>query len=575
MFARLLILFYAIASYAVFLVSSLYAIGFVGNYLVPKSIDSGGATNLSEAIVVDLLLLGLFAIQHSIMARPAFKQWWARIFPVACQRSTYVLLSSLILLLLFWQWRPIPIPVWQIDGIAAWVLIGVYWLGWMIVFASTFMIDHFDLSGLRQAFFALRGAEVPGQSFKTPLLYKIVRHPLMLGFLLAFWATPEMTAGHLLFAIMTTAYILVGLQFEERDLIAEFGTTYQQYRRRVPMLLPRIFGSPPGGSATMRAVLCSAFTGPEDLRIGEIEEPKPASDEILIDVHAASVSFMDHLLVSGRYQMRPPTPFVPGTEAAGIVIAVGEKVTRFRPGDRVACGSWTGGYAERMIAKEWKSVRLPAGVAFETAATVWHNYGTAYYALVEGARAQHGETVFVTGAAGGVGLAAVDLAGHLGLRVIAGVGSDDKAGLVRGYGASDVINYRSEDLRERIKSITGGEGVDICFDNVGGTIFEQMARLMKWGGRLMPIGFTSGQIPSLPMNLPLLKNYSIVGVFAGAWAEKFPEQAARMNDTLAQLLAEGKIRPHIDRVLPLEQVKEAMRAVANRTVQGRIVLKIR
>jgi NADPH2:quinone reductase len=273
--------------------------------------------------------------------------------------------------------------------------------------------------------------------------------------------------------------------------------------------------------------------------------------------------------------MRPPTPFVPGTEAAGVVIAGGEKVTRFRPGDRVACESWTGGYAERMIAKEWMSVRLPPGVAFETAATVLQNYGTAYYALVEGARAQAGETVFVSGAAGGVGLAAVDLAGYLGLRVIAGVGSDDKAGLVRGYGVSDVINYRSEDLRERIKSITGGEGVDVCFDNVGGTIFEQMARLMKWGGRLMPVGFTSGQIPSVPMNLPLLKNYSIVGVFAGAWAEKFPEQAARMHDTLVQLLAEAKIRPHIDRVLPLEQVKEAMRAVANRTVQGRIVLKTR
>jgi methanethiol S-methyltransferase len=242
MFARLLILFYAIVSYAVFLVSFLYAVGFVGNYLVPKSVDVGGRTNWSEAIVVDLLLLGIFAIQHSIMARPAFKQWWAKIFPVACQRSTYVLLSSLILLLLFWQWRPIPIQVWQIGGIAAWLMIGVYWLGWLIVLASTFMIEHFDLFGLRQAFFALRGAEDPGQSFKTPLLYKVVRHPIMLGFLIAFWATPEMTVGHLLFAIMTTAYILVGLQFEERDLIAQFGTTYQQYRRRVPMLLPRIFG---------------------------------------------------------------------------------------------------------------------------------------------------------------------------------------------------------------------------------------------------------------------------------------------------------------------------------------------
>jgi len=249
MFARLIILFYAILSYAVFLLSFLYGVGFVGNYVVPKSIDIGGRTNLSEAVFVDLLLIGLFAIQHSIMARPAFKQWWARTLPVACQRSTYVLLSSLILLLMFWQWRPIPTPVWQVDGTAAWLLTGVYWVGWLLVLASTFMIDHFDLSGLRQAFFALRGTEAPAQSFKTPLLYKVVRHPLMLGILLAYWATPAMTAGHLLFAIANTAYILIGLQFEERDLIAEFGTTYQQYRRRVPMLLPRIFGRRQAGAS--------------------------------------------------------------------------------------------------------------------------------------------------------------------------------------------------------------------------------------------------------------------------------------------------------------------------------------
>ena len=244
MVVRLAILLYAIVSYAVFTASFLYALGFVGNYVVPKSIDVGSPTNLGEAIVVNLLLLALFAIQHSVMARPAFKRWWTEHLPVACQRSTYVLLSSLILLLLFWQWRPIPAPVWQVNGFAAWLLIGVHWLGWLIAFASTHMIDHFDLFGLRQAFVALRGTEMPGQSFKTPLLYKIVRHPLMLGFLLAFWATPEMTAGHLLFAIANTAYILVGLHFEERDLIAEFGATYQQYRRRVPMLVPRLFGAP-------------------------------------------------------------------------------------------------------------------------------------------------------------------------------------------------------------------------------------------------------------------------------------------------------------------------------------------
>ncbi|MBR0821686.1 NADPH:quinone oxidoreductase family protein [Bradyrhizobium liaoningense] len=325
----------------------------------------------------------------------------------------------------------------------------------------------------------------------------------------------------------------------------------------------------------MKAVLCSSFTGPGDLRLGEIDEPRPAGDEILIDVHAASVSFMDQLLVSGLYQMRPQTPFVPGTEASGVVVAVGDNVTTFVPGDRVACSSWTGGYAERMTAKESKSVLLPDGVAFEAAATVLHNYGTAYYALVERARAQRRETMFVTGAAGGVGLAAVDLGRHLGLRVIAGVGSDDKAALVRSYGASEVVNYCSEDLRDRIKSITSGHGIDVGFDNVGGEIFQQMARSMKWGGRLMPIGFTSGEIPQIAMNLLLLKNYSIIGVFVGAWAEKFSAEAARMNDMLMQLLADGKIRPHIDRVLPLEEATEAMRAVANRSVQGRIVLKIR
>ncbi|SFO67034.1 NADPH2:quinone reductase [Bradyrhizobium sp. Ghvi] len=325
----------------------------------------------------------------------------------------------------------------------------------------------------------------------------------------------------------------------------------------------------------MRAVLCSSFSGPQDLRLGEIAAPKPADDEILIDVHAASVSFMDQLLVSGLYQMRPSLPFVPGTEASGVVVAIGEKVTTFAPGDRVACSSWTGGYAERMIAKESKSVRLPDDVAFEAAATVLHVYGTAFYALVDRARAQAGETVFITGAAGGVGLAAVDLAHHLGLRVVAGVGSDDKAALVRSYGAGEIVNYRSEDLRDRIKSITSGQGLDIGFDNIGGAIFEQMARLMNWGGRLMPIGFTSGEIPQIAMNLPLLKNYAIIGVFVGAWAEKFPAEAARMNNTLMQLLAEGAIRPHIDRILPLEEAREAMRAVASRTVQGRIVLKIR
>jgi len=241
MVLRLLILLYALLSYALFTISFLYALGFVGNYVVPKSIDVGGSASLNEAIIVNLLLMGLFAVQHSVMARPAFKRWSAKFLAPACQRSTYVLMSSLILILLFWQWRPIPTVIWRTDGIAAFLLTSVHWLGWLIAFASTHMIDHFDLFGVRQALVAWRGAKIPGQSFRTPLLYKIVRHPIMLGFLLAFWATPVMTSGHLLFALANTAYILVALQFEERDLIAEFGATYQDYRRRVPMLLPRLF----------------------------------------------------------------------------------------------------------------------------------------------------------------------------------------------------------------------------------------------------------------------------------------------------------------------------------------------
>lgn len=242
MTARLTILLYAVASYGVFLASILYALGFFSNSVVPKSIDIGEPSSTAGAVAVDLLLLALFSVQHSGMARSVFKRWWARNLPVACQRSTYVLVSSLLLLLLFWQWRPIPQTVWRIDGIFALLLAVTHWLGWLLVLVSTYMIDHFDLFGLRQALNALRGTKAPEQEFRTPLLYRVVRHPLMLGFLLVFWATPEMTAGHLLFAIASTAYILVGLRLEERDLMIQFGATYQQYRRSVPMLLPLIFG---------------------------------------------------------------------------------------------------------------------------------------------------------------------------------------------------------------------------------------------------------------------------------------------------------------------------------------------
>ncbi len=203
-----------------------------------------------------------------------------------------------------------------------------------------------------------------------------------------------------------------------------------------------------------------------------------------------------------------------------------------------------------------------------------HAYGTAWYALVERAHLQHGETVFITGAAGGVGLACVDLAAHLGARVIAGIGSDDKADVVRRYGAAEVLNYRSEDLRSRIKDLTGGRGVDVCFDMLGGEVFDQMTRLMAWNGRLMPIGFVGGKIPSVPMNLPLLKNYSIVGVFMGAAMKRDPEATSLMYDEVMRLAAEGALKPLVQEVLPLARAPQAMRRLLQRQVQGRIVLRV-
>ena len=325
----------------------------------------------------------------------------------------------------------------------------------------------------------------------------------------------------------------------------------------------------------MRAVLCDRFEGIGALHVGEAAEPVPADDEVLIDVHAASVSYMDYLMASGGYQMRPTLPYVPGTDAAGVVVAVGDRVTRFRPYDRVACGNWFGGFAERMVAKASDSARLPDSVDYFVGSTVRHAYLTAWYALVVRARLEPRETVLVTGAAGGVGLACVEVAHHIGGRVIAAVGSASKAKAVRDGGAEHVIDYSCEDVRERVKVLTDGQGIDVGVDNIGGPLFLTLARLMRWNGRLIPMGFVGGEIPSLPMNLPLLKNYSIVGVFMGAWTKNFPDEAAQAADKVMALVGEGKLRPRVDRVLPLEQAAEAMRAVAERSVQGRMVLQIR
>ncbi len=325
----------------------------------------------------------------------------------------------------------------------------------------------------------------------------------------------------------------------------------------------------------MKAVLCEGFTGPGDLVIGETEEPKPAPDQVLIEVHAATVNFMDYLIVSGLYQMKPELPFVAGTDAAGLVLEVGSEVEGLAPGDPVATFNWTGAFAERMVAGAHRTFRLPEGVDFVRGSGILHAYTTGLYGLRERGQLRAGEVLLVNGAAGGVGLAAIDIGRYLGARVIAAVGSDDKADIVRQYGADAVINYQRESLRDRVRELTDGAGADVIYDPVGGDIFDESVRAVAFGGRILVVGFTSGRIPELRMNQPLLKGCSIVGVLTGTWGDRFPDQHAAVCHEVMDWVAAGHLNPLVSETLPLEGVGEAMQRIAARQVQGRIVLNLR
>lgn len=236
---RMFFLLYGVISYVIFFLTFLYAIGFVGNLVVPKTIDSGTAGPVVPAVIINVILMSIFALQHSIMARPAFKRWWTRFVPKDIERSTYVLLSSVALIILFWFWQPIDRVIWHVENPAGALVLNIlFWAGWLIVLLSTFMISHTDLFGLRQVYLNFTGKEYTDLEFRTPWLYRHVRHPIMSGFIIAFWATPYMSAGHLLFAVVTTLYIIVALQLEEHDLLSHFGDEYKAYKSRVSMLFP-------------------------------------------------------------------------------------------------------------------------------------------------------------------------------------------------------------------------------------------------------------------------------------------------------------------------------------------------
>ncbi len=322
----------------------------------------------------------------------------------------------------------------------------------------------------------------------------------------------------------------------------------------------------------MHAWLCENPTGVDAVTWKELPTPRPGAGEVRIAIKAASLNFPDLLIVQNKYQTKPPLPFVPGSEFAGVIEAVGDGVKHLKPGQAVAAFSGTGGFATHACVSAAVVMPLPAGFAFDDAAAFVLTYGTTHHALVDRAALKAGETLLVLGAAGGVGTAAIQIGKAVGARVIAAASSDEKCALCREIGADETINYTSTNLRDALKSMTGGKGPDVVYDLVGGDLVEPVFRSIAWRGRYLVIGFAQGGIPSLPLNLPLLKGASIVGVFWGEFARREPQANARALGELAQWYAQGKVKPVIDQRLPMNALPQAFQRMGTRQVRGKLVL---
>ena len=322
----------------------------------------------------------------------------------------------------------------------------------------------------------------------------------------------------------------------------------------------------------MKAIICNQFGQPSSLQYQEVASPSPKEDEILIAVKACSVNFPDTLIIQGKYQFRPPFPFSPGSDVAGIVLEVGKEGSPFKVGDAVVGFVPFGGFAEQVLIKASDCFPKPTGMTMVNAAAFLLAYGTSYHALKDRANLLKDETVLVLGASGGVGLTAVELAKRMGAKVIAAASSREKLALCQQFGADEVIHYQEKNLKDRIKELTNGKGVDVIFDPVGGSFSEAALRAIAWKGRHLIVGFANGEIPKIPVNLTLLKGASIVGVFWGAFAQKEPQKSLANIHQLLTWFSEGKINPHIDKTYSLQDAPKALGDMMDRKVKGKIVI---